>query len=388
MIIKKLDLNYKKEYDLFLKNSLYSLFYHTYSYKDFLCDILDSKDNYLLFINNNDERKFNNENIENKNHEEIIACLPLIYKESNFGIVYNSLPFFGSIGDLILNENHKDKLNLIYELLKRELINILENNDVISLVIINNPFINFKSDKNSSMDNIVNSLFIENKFIEQNYLIFNDKRLLYLTMFNFEDNFESNIFKIVRDTARRNINKAMKLGIKVEIRNDMLDFLKHVHYENMDKMNGKRKPDVFFDKLEKYFNEGRDYNIFVSFFNADPVAALLVCYYKDVVEYFVPVIKEEYRSTQALSLAIYYAMEDSFYKGYRIWNWGGTHLEQISLINFKKKWSNKLLFYDYIILFNKNKKDLLFNSLSNIQESFNYFYFFPFKELNNLINLI
>ncbi len=376
MILKKLNYDYIESYNLFLKSSLNSLFYHDYKYKEFICNILDSKSDYILFFDDLDVTNL-----------EIIACFPFIYKESSLGIVYNSLPFFGSIGDLILSQNYLTKLDFIYKLLKEKLLDILLNENIISFVIINNPFSSFFAGIKFSVGDIINELFEQNQFIKDNYLIFKDQRLLYLTIFDFYSNFKENIFKIIKDTTKRNINKAVKMNINVEIRNDMLDFLKIVHYENMDKINGKKKPDDFFLKLDSFFNKGIDYNLFVSFFNKEPIAALLVFYYKNFVEYFIPVIRNEYRSTQALSLAIYSAMEDSFYKGYKIWNWGGTHLDQINLINFKKKWANKFLLYDYIILFNKNKKDLLLNRLNEIKEIFDFFYVFPFKDLASLYKI-
>lgn len=363
MYISELDFEYIDNYSKFLQESINSLVYHTYSYKDFICNILNAKSRYLLIL---DER-------------EVIASLPLIYKESDLGIVYNSLPFFGSIGDLVLKKGYQSKLADIFLLLKKYLLDILIDKNIISLVLITNPFSGF------SISDVIRNLFDEYDYISNNYLVFGDKRLLYLTLFNFENDFNNGIFEIIRDTTKRNIKKSLKLGVRVEIRNDMLDFLKLVHYENMEKIGGKKKPESFFYKMGDYFSKGKDYNLFVSFLGKEPVAALLVFYHRDIVEYFIPVIKEEYRSTQALSLAIFFAMEDSFYKGYKVWNWGGTNLEQHSLINFKKKWSNKLLLYDYIILFNKSKKEFILKSLNNIKEKFDYFYVFPFKYLDSIV---
>jgi len=104
-------------------------------------------------------------------------------------------------------------------------------------------------------------------------------------------------------------------------------------------------------------------------------------YHKNFIEYFIPAIKEEYRNTQVLSYIIYNCMEEAWRKGYRIWNWGGTHLEQLILMRFKKKWANSLSYYYYITFFNLKKYELLLSNFKDVIKIFNFYYIIPYRYL-------
>ena len=69
------------------------------------------------------------------------------------------------------------------------------------------------------------------------------------------------------------------------------------------------------------------WTVYIGSRKGEPVSGLLLLYYNGTVEYFTPVIKPEYRNTQALALVIYEAMEDAISnKQCNNWNWGGTCL--------------------------------------------------------------
>lgn len=90
----------------------------------------------------------------------------------------------------------------------------------------------------------------------------------------------------------------------------------------MAQINGIAKSDRFFNLIPQIFEYGKDYKIYTGFLNNEPIAALLIFYFNKTVEYFTPVVVENYRSYQALSLVIYEAMKDAVKDGYEWWNWG------------------------------------------------------------------
>ena len=83
-INERLDLS---EYDDFLKNAQNRTFYHSRNYIHFLKDMLELNPNFITARING----------------KIVGTLPFFSKKSQSGIVVNSLPFFGSYGGIVSN---------------------------------------------------------------------------------------------------------------------------------------------------------------------------------------------------------------------------------------------------------------------------------------------
>ena len=120
--------------------------------------------------------------------------------------------------------------------------------------------------------------------------------------------------------------------------------------------------------------------MFTAYIKGKPVAALLLLYFNETVEYFTPVILPKYRNTQALSLVIFIAMKDAILHGFKNWNWGGTWLSQKGVYDFKKKWGTiDYPYYYYTLLFN-NK--LLSSDADFIKKNYEGFFVLPFNFLS------
>ena len=175
------------------------------------------------------------------------------------------------------------------------------------------------------------------------------------------------------------IRKASKLNIQVEIDTSQVDFLYKTHYENITSIGGKAKERKFFDLISKYFEKGKDYNIYIARLNNKKIAALLLFYYNKTVEYFTPAIVGEYRSYQPNSLIIYQAMIDAAKKGYKWWNWGGTWLTQDGVYRFKKKFGAVNKGYRYLIKINNN--EIYDTNKEKLLKEYENFYVIPFDKL-------
>ena len=73
------------------------------------------------------------------------------------------------------------------------------------------------------------------------------------------------------------------------------------------------KSERYFNDLFSIFQAGTDYDIFVARKDSELVAALFCI--KSTVEYYVPVILNQFRQLQAFSLIIYEAMKWNKHKG-------------------------------------------------------------------------
>ena len=175
------------------------------------------------------------------------------------------------------------------------------------------------------------------------------------------------------------VRKAEKLGVAVATDEGEMDFLVQTHAENMMEVGGRPKNAAFFGLVARRFKHGPEYRIYVARIDGRPVAAVLLFYYNGTVEYFTPVVRKEYRETQALSLAIYRAMCDASIAGFRWWNWGGTWSSQEGVYRFKKRWGTQDRPYTYFVRLNDESLRRL--KAQALLDAYPDFFVLPFSQL-------
>lgn len=289
---------------------------------------------------------------------EIRGVLPYAVKQGAAGPVYNSFAYYGSNGGVI--QAVKDdgaKAAIISAFYK-----LAEENKALSATIITNPILK------------------DHDFYESaTGFDFRDERISMVTHFP-EGETPDNLIKQFDDPRPRNIRRAEKEGVMVEASHSVeaMDFLYHTHQANMLAIGGQPKDHSFFDAIPETMEEGA-WDIYIAKLDGKPVAALLIFYFNQTVEYFTPVIVEEYRNTQALALTIYRAMQDSMRRGFRNWNWGGTWLTQGGVYDFKKRWgTTEYRYFYYTRLFDKS---VLSRPKDFFVDNYEGFFVIPFSAL-------
>jgi hypothetical protein len=293
-----------------------------------------------------------------KRRADIAGLLPFMRKEGPLGPVFNSLAYYGSNGGVIQeNPNEEAKAVLIDAFYKMA----MESNAG-SATIITNP------------------LFQDSDFFHKHTKYdFRDERIGQITHFSNVTT-SQDLLASFNDPRPRNIRRALREGIIIERCQDFdaIDFLYKTHVANMDAINGLAKQRDFFDLLPRIMNVS-DWAIYIAKLNKNPIAALLVFFFNRTVEYFTPVVLEEYRSKQPLSLIIYKAMLDAIEKGFSNWNWGGTWLSQSGVYDFKKRWATTdYPYYYYTQIFNT---DVKLQRKETLLTMYPGFYVLPFSEL-------
>ncbi len=287
----------------------------------------------------------------------ITLAMPYAVKDSEFGKIYNSLPYFGSNGGVIGSGASKE--------LKLELVNkffsLAEEDSALSAVLITNPL---------SEDD---EFFMKN--IECSYT---DERIGQIT--SLPNVFDEDLLLSKFSNPRpRNIRKALKENVSVLKQNiEGIDFLYQTHFENMSSIGGTPKKHSFFKNIPKYFQDS-EWNIYTAIHNSKPIAALLVFYFNQTVEYFTPATLSEYRNYQPMSLIIFEAMKDAIKRGQKNWNWGGTWLSQTGVYDFKKKWG--AIDYPYHYFIKVYDDDLGKYSKKTLNDHFYGFYTIPYEKL-------
>jgi hypothetical protein len=293
-------------YEAFLLARPETLLYQSWRYQNLLLDLLDCRQQGLLALDDQDA---------------VLAALPLMAMDGPLGTVLNSLPFYGSNGALI-GENLAARAALVVAY--RE---IVQAPGTAASTLIENPL------APGCADGLAYDLI--------------DERLGQLTPLPSAGDEEAGLMQSFHYKTRNMVRKAEKLGVQVEVDNDAMTFLVAVHEENMREIGGLAKPRGFFDALPRHFSPGQDYRLYVARLVGEPVAAVLVLFYNRTAEYYTPVVRREYRDSQALSAAIFRAMCDAAAEGYAWWNWGGTWLSQDGVYRFKSRWGTRDLPYRY-----------------------------------------
>ena len=333
--------NFPNKYDELLENNSCT-FYQSSKHLKFLQKLLKIKAEFVTAIEN----------------DKLIGVLPLFRNKTKFGTVINSLPFFGSYGGVI-SDKEEAKKNIIKFLNEYN-----KQHDILSSVIIADPF---------------DSSEIYEKFYE-----FNDKEERMIQCIKFNKTQEITLWNNFEQRVRRAVRKAEKNLISVEYsipNNKLLDDFYKTHVANILSKNGMTKPKEFFSLLKDSFTVGKDYDILTANYESKPIAYLLVFYFKSFTEYYMPAYEAKNSDLQGTSLLIWESIKKSLNSNMKYYNFGGTHLEQKSLYNFKKGWNPDDFRYNYYVYGDLSKINELGEKI--LRENFKNFYVYNYDKLSN-----
>ena len=324
-------------YDRYLMGNSSSLFSYSSKYKNFLKDLLTCQEEYLVATGEAD----------------ILGVLPLMYTEGEKGRVYNSLPYYGSNGGVIADNADA------YQALVNSYNEIARSKTTISSTIVSNPF----AQQDAS-------------HIWHNHT---DYRIGQFTNISFRSNHWDEIISRIDPSARRNVSKAIREGVTVEIDSTQMEWLGKTHQDNISAIGGLPKSDRFFELAPRHFSPAQDFDLYVAKKDGVVVAGLLIFYFNQTVEYFTPAIEEQYRSVQPLALILVTAMSDASRRGFKRWNWQGTWATQTGVYRFKKKFAALERKYHYYTQLNESS--MLNWPQADIISAFPNFFVVPFSAL-------
>ncbi|MGZ4038578.1 MAG: GNAT family N-acetyltransferase, partial [Bacteroidia bacterium] len=279
MIVKRLDPSLEKQYTTFLLSDPLTLLYASANYRNFLESFLNEAAIYFVAVNDKGEIK---------------GALPAFLKKNAAnGNVLNSLPFYGSNGAVIEFENNEEvRMKLV-----AAFYDFAGKNNCVSTTLVSSPLQPMEDFYETATDYTLK-----------------DSRIGQLSPLPAApDDIDAAVMKLIHYKMRNLVRKAQKLDIQVSEGDskDYFDFLITTHHENLAAIGGIAKPEHFFRLIPEHFNYGTDYKIYVAKKDGQMIAAVLLFYFNKTVEYYTPVIKAEFRNTQALSLLIFEAMKEA-----------------------------------------------------------------------------
>lgn len=339
-IIDNLDYD---EYDYFIRNNDEGTFYHSFKHLEFLKEVLDSRPFFITVRENNN----------------LIGVLPFFEKKSSYGKVINSLPFFGSYGGFVSNELSVQKKIL------ETLNNYNMENDVLSSVIIENPFTNYRK-------------------IYDEYYKFNLKENRRVQCIDLKEKCKEIIWNSFEQRVRRAVRKAEKNNVQVQKlipdEEGLSNFLQ-MHKKEMESKNGRVKPPEFFKHLKNSFSPNKNYDIFCASIDGKDIAYLLVFYFNYYTEYYMPAYNSDFKNLQATSALLWESIKTSIDKKMKYYNFGGTWKNQPELYLYKRGWAADERGYNYYISGNLDRAQKA--GLEEIKKNYSYFYVFSYEQIQN-----
>lgn len=343
----------EQAYEEMLRQEEHTLLYASLKYRNLLRRYLGAEEYYLIA----------------KQTDKIVGVLPLILKRnSTYGNVLNSLPFYGSNGGVIVASTVPDP-EPIFKALLNAFHSLARETETVVATIITSPFDRYAQ--------------LYEKYLP---IKFRDSRIGQISYLPPPgSNFEEVIMNRIHRSKPGDIRKARKKGLSVTHADTLetLRFLVDTHQENIRAVGGIAKEWGFFKQVAEIFDYGTDYRIFVAELEGQPVGALLLFYYNNTVEYFTPATVQKYRSLQPGSLLIFAGMKDAAQRGYRYWNFGGTWHSQEGVYQFKKRWAAQDVPYHYYITDCQNIEHLLEMTPQQILVEYPHFYVLPFTLLKH-----
>jgi hypothetical protein len=344
----RLDESFDAEYEHFLHQSPTTLLYASVAYRKLLTAYLEAEPVYLG---------------AKDVHGRLLGVLPAFLKKNErHGNIINSLPFYGSNGGVIEHEGNAEVqkgLLKFFDEVARQL-------DCAATTIITSPL-----EPHGDL------------YQRQAVFDFKDQRIGQITPLPQQsESLANHLLSMFSDPRPRNIKKAVKSGVKIRWSRDSgdMDFLYDTHRQNILAIGGIPKERKFFDQVLAT-TPAENYKIYCADIEGQPVAALLLFYFNQTVEYFTPSILDGYRTQQPLSLLIFEAMKDAVVEGYRYWNWGGTWLTQSGVYDFKKRWGTVDHPYFYYSRLYRNELRTL--TQAQLLSEYPNFYVLPFNQLKN-----
>jgi len=331
----------EEAYERFLQSQRRSLFFHSLRYRPFLKALVGCGDEYLVATDG----------------DAVRGVLPLVYVEREGRRVYNSLPYYGTTAGVIADGT------AAYRSLVGAYNEVATARTTVSATIVGSQF-----GEAPEADGIVSTHV--------------DERIAQMTSLPAGSaDPAADILGSCDGSARRNVKKAAAAGIRVERDPSAMDRLRELHEVGLRAIGGLPKGPAFFRLVREHFEPGREFDLYVARRDDVVVAGLLVFYFNQTVEYFVPASDSASRDVQPLSAILIAAMTEAARRGFRWWNWGGTWTTQTGVYRFKRKWGARECVYRHRTQL--NEPALLAWPPERILSTWPHFFVVPFRALTS-----
>jgi hypothetical protein len=339
-----------EEYRLFVENCQASLIYHTPNYLRLLQTILQDAEPILLLA---------------KREERIIGSFSAFMKESTAGTVLNSLPYYGSHGDILIADDEVDHA-AVASFIADRLRDLCKGRSIGAVNIVTHPIA-------SPTELIADRL----------HLTPWDWRIGQISELPAASSHEQAMASILAacgQKTRNLVRKGLRQTFEIEpsTADDDWHQLAEHHRNGMERIGGTAKSDREFAAIRSILEPQGLSRLYVARRRGAFAGALLNLHHGKWIEYFTPVASQDFRNEQVLSALIATAMCDAAVAGRSRWNWGGTWSSQAGVYHFKRGWGAKDHIYRY---FGTVRDERLIKAAPrDLAASFPFFYVRPYAK--------
>ncbi len=344
-------------WDGLVKNCPWGSFYHSPANLKLIQHILDVP---VHFISYHDAGK-------------LLGGISFTVQEGPLGKVVSSLPYFGSYGDAVIdNEATVGVEKIIYQ----KLVNESQRLDALCLNVVTSPFATKTHHRN--VRNILNPTFVDKRCCQ----------IVHLPEYNGESRvlYSETILKTLHGRARTAYRKIVNSHLerkKAETEDEVMAFAE-IHMENIGAKGGQFKTKDFFHNVFEMTKARPDVTeISVMMDNDKLTGGVILFYYNSMVEYHTTCLQSEYRSIGPLNRIIVDKMIEAGMADYRFWNFGGTWESQVGVYKFKQSFGALEHTYYYYTVFLRDLEKIREMSPGEIIKGYPLSYVIPFKELSN-----
>jgi hypothetical protein len=296
-----------------------ALIYHTAVWLDFLTDVLTNAEP-VLFIA----------------CEEGLAVgvLPTFVMRGRYGAVLNSLPYFGSHGDIVISQGAKEPLRVMTALV-HELDRFRKESNIEAINVVAHPLAPH-----------FGTVAMTTGLAEWDTRIGQISRLSPAS--TREDALEQ-VLSACHGRARNTVRKALNQDFRIDTSDDEADWNALIKYHalGMRRIGGYAKNVKEFAALRLRLKSGTDRRLYIARQDGGFIGGLLCLYYRHWVYYFTPVTVEAARAQEVGRALIAEALVEACLEGRRFWNWGGTWKSQAGVYQFKRGWGADDHIYGY-----------------------------------------
>jgi hypothetical protein len=332
------------------------MFYHSLEFLRFLASFIRAEPLILLC----------------REEGRLVGTLPtFIKRNSRFGSVLNSLPFFGSHGGAVVTAGLPESTarEAKKSMLRYLASEVWKARDITFSTIITTPY---EKDLRTYEESLTPQ-YVEDRTTQ----------MVSMPLAATEDE----LLRTFEKRCRGSVKGAVRDGVSVRVldtfNDTMIRELYKIHHENAEKIGAVPKPRAFFEQLSTFFVIHRDYDVYIAQHAEQLVAALLVFYFKDFAEYYMPAVKSEYRSLDATNLLVLKAMAEAARRGLRIWNFGGTRKDMRGLYMFKRSFGARDYQYHCLTSVLSDAIESLNLTPSDLREAYEWFYAVPYSTLSH-----
>jgi GNAT acetyltransferase-like protein len=293
---------------------------------------------------------------------KLLGAIPCFLKRTSLGNVLNSLPFQGSPGGCILAPNTRERSRQTKEVLLAAVLRLAEENDCISSTIISSPF-----DEGDAF---------YSEFLKPDFSVDRVAQVLELP------SKDEDLMGLYTKSCRNSIRRAQKDGVKVEWDSETrsLDEVYEGQHLIMSSLGATPKPKSFFQAITEDLRS-KDFRVYRATLSGKVAGLLLVLYYHGIAEYLVPVAPKEFRLHAPMNLIVHQVAKDAIESGHRVLSFGGTRPGMVDLYRFKSSFGTVDKPYHYFTKIHTDISALRTRSEAELGRVFEWFFLFPFAQL-------